>query len=317
MKRLIPGVALAAVLALGCSDGVEIPTVELGGSGGARLMNGQGRTPSEAYTNAYAGLSRGHLNVRRNLENRNQNLYGAREGMLSILRALETMRACVPPAEQVKFKPFLEQYRGWLKSLEDGTWGGSFLDDLDRTEREVKAKLNPAGLEMLAEFQSPARDPAPAPARGPEPSLTPDKVEVPVAKNPPPAEPIRSSAPPVRAKPADPAPVQPAAPPAQAISARTLFKAWSAAHDDLISTYRDHHPCKANYEVVIESLRALKPQLKEDKAVKLQIYIDYYCGIDEKTRSFTVLPDKTGEKDIIDELDVAARVIRKEFNPDR
>jgi hypothetical protein len=39
--------------------------------------------------------------------------------------------------------------------------------------------------------------------------------------------------------------------------------------------------------------------------------------VKEKTQSFTVLPEKTVEKDILDELDVAARVIRKEFNPDK
>jgi hypothetical protein len=57
--------------------------------------------------------------------------------------------------------------------------------------------------------------------------------------------------------------------------------------------------------------------LKGERADKLQIYIDYYGGVDEKTKGFSVLPEKTTDKDIVDELDVAARVIRKEFNPDK
>jgi hypothetical protein len=40
-------------------------------------------------------------------------------------------------------------------------------------------------------------------------------------------------------------------------------------------------------------------------------------AISEKTRTFSSLPEKTTDKDILDELEVVARVIRKEFNPDR
>ena len=77
MKRLLPGVALAVSIAWGgstlltasCGGGaVELPTVELGGAGGTRLMNGTAKTPAEAYDNAYSQLTRAHLNVRRNLE---------------------------------------------------------------------------------------------------------------------------------------------------------------------------------------------------------------------------------------------------------
>ena len=50
MKHAFPGILLLA--ALGCSDSAEIPAVELGGPTGARLMNGQGRNPAEAYENA-------------------------------------------------------------------------------------------------------------------------------------------------------------------------------------------------------------------------------------------------------------------------
>src|SRR6185295_11099910 len=70
MNRRFPGLALLLSLAWGCADSVEIPTVELGGSGGARLMNGHAKSPSEAYDNAFTQLSRGHYNVRRNLETR-------------------------------------------------------------------------------------------------------------------------------------------------------------------------------------------------------------------------------------------------------
>ena len=63
--------------------------------------------------------------------------------------------------------------------------------------------------------------------------------------------------------------------------------------------------------------KALKAQFTGDKATRLQIYIDYYGAVDEKTKNFTALPEKTAEKDIVDELNIAARVIRKEFNPDK
>src|SRR5262245_47932953 len=97
MKRQLPGIALALSIACGCGGGgVEIPAVELGGSSGARLMNGNAKTPSEAYDNAYSQLTRAHYNVRRNLESRSQNQYGAREAMKQIVGCLEAMRGCVP-----------------------------------------------------------------------------------------------------------------------------------------------------------------------------------------------------------------------------
>src|SRR5437868_5358814 len=119
MKRLLPGIAMAAVLSAGCGGGaVEIPTVELGGGGGARLMNGTAKTPAEAYDNAYSQLTRAHLNVRRNLEGRSQNQYGAREAMKQIVACVETMRSCVPPADQSRFDPYLARYSGWVKELD-------------------------------------------------------------------------------------------------------------------------------------------------------------------------------------------------------
>jgi hypothetical protein len=310
MKSLLPGLALALSAAWGCGGGgMEIPTVELGGAGGARLMNGTARTPSEAYDNAYSQLTRAHYNVRRNLDSRSQNQYGARESMKQIIVCVETMRSCVPPADQPRFDPYLSRYAGWVKELDNGTWGGSFLTDFDRAEREVKSKFNPSGMEVLIEFPNapaPEKKPGPAsrrPADKPETVLAPDQVEVLPTRNPPPAE---------VAKP------RPAEPPANAAaSQRLLFRAWSAAHNDLIAAYKEKKVCKPKYDEVVESLRLLKAQLAGEKATKLQIYIDYYGGVDEKTQNCTTLPEKTAEKDIVDELDVAARVIRKEFNPDK
>jgi len=257
-------------------------------------MNDQARNPAEAYEKAYAYLGRAHLNVHRNLETRGQNIVGAREAMDLIIRCLESMRGCVPEPERPKFEPYLAKYGGWLKALEDGTWGGSFLTDFERLEREVKSTFNPSTVKVLAEF--PKAGPPPKPAE-----LTPDKVEVPQIKDAPVEE----------AKKPEPPPTPPV------VQTRIFYKAWSAAHDDLIAAYKDKKACKAKFDDVVGSLRLLKGQFTGDKATRIQIYIDYYGDVDEKTRNFTALPEKTVEKDIVDELNIAARVIRKEFNPDK
>src|SRR4029078_1756874 len=51
MKRQLPGIALAVCLACGCGRGgsMEIPTVELGGDGGGRLMSGTGDARARSY----------------------------------------------------------------------------------------------------------------------------------------------------------------------------------------------------------------------------------------------------------------------------
>jgi hypothetical protein len=296
MKRLLPGAFLALSTAFGCADGVEVPTVEVG-AGGARLMSEPARTPAEAYEKAYAYLGRAHLNVRRNLETRGQNLVGAREGMELIIRCLEAMQGCVPDPERPKFEPYLTRYGGWLRDLEEGTWGGAFLTDFDRLEREVKSTFNPAVAKVLAAF---SREAPPKPRVR---ALTPDKVEMPEAKTPPADEGTKSSSEPP--------------PPPPVVQARILFRAWSAAHDELVAAYKEQKACRAKFDDVMASLRLLKGQLSGEKASRLQIYIDYYGDVDEKTKGFTALPEKTVEKDIIDELNIAARVIRKEFNPDK
>lgn len=318
MNYLLSGVALGVSLAVGCSDGMEIPPVEVGGSGGARLMNGQPKTPGEAFDKSYAQLARAHYNVRRNLDPRTPNQFGAEEAMRQILDLLKTMRGCVPPKGQAQFLPYLTRYGDWLKDLEKGTWGGSFLGDLDRSERDLKTQFEPSGMDLLARFPDAGRaasgpEPLPRPpgAKPADTGLTPDKVEVPTGSSAPPAE---------KAQPSPPPPAPDRSVPAagsSAVSPRLLYRAWASAHDDLISAYRERKPCKPKYDDLLESLRLLKAQLPADQASKLQIYIEYYGGVDEKTKSFTSLPEKTTQKDIIDELDVAARVIRKEFNPDK
>lgn len=300
-----------ALLVLGCANDAQLPPIELG-SGGARLMNGQGRTPLEAYQNAHAGLGRQHYDVRRNLGSRGQNLYAARESMAALVRSLETMRALAGPADQPRFDPYIARYRGWQRDLDRNFWGGSFLNDLERSEIEVKSKLSPANVEILAEFPgaagtpSPetAASPSPAPAPRPSEGVPPDKAVVPAA--------APSAAPP------KPAPA--AAPAASGDDARIYYKAWNQAHDDLVAAYKAKKDCRPLYQDVVGALTRLKAHVPPAQASKLEIYLQYYAGIHDKTRAFTLLPEgeQITEKDILDELDVAARVLRgKEFNPDK
>src|SRR5262249_55600624 len=146
---------------------------------------------------------------------------------------------------------------------------------------------------------APEKKPDPAARRPADPLLASDQVEVPVSKTPPPADAAR------------PKPAEPPANPAPSL--RVLFKAWAAAQNDFITGYKDKKQSTAKYEEIVESLRLMKAQVGDERAPKLQIYIDYYAAINEKTRGFSALPEKTTEKDILDELEVAARVIRKEF----
>ncbi|HEV3027943.1 MAG TPA: hypothetical protein VG457_10245 [Planctomycetota bacterium] len=303
MNRLSPGIALFLAWSWGCTGGAEIPPVEIGGPSGARLMNGQPKSPSESYENAYAQLTRAHYNVHRNLDARGQNQLGATEAMSLIIRCLQTMQSCVASADRAPFDPYIARYTGWQKDIEHGTWGGAFLTDLERTEREVKSRFNPGTVHVLAEFGG-AVKPEPIPVKAQEPPFFPDKVEVPVLKKPDGPE----------------APKQPALDAPTVNSAATLkllYKTWDRAHDDLVAAYKDKKDCAPKFEDVIAALRLLKDQHGIEQANFLQIYLNYYADICEKTKTFTALPEKTTEKDILDELDVAARVIRKRFNPDK
>ena len=319
MKRLP---LFAILFALGCADSsAELPPVEIGGPGGARLMTGSGKTPEDAYEIAFAQLHKQHINVRRALEPRGRNLYGAGLSMQTILDAFARMRSLVTPPYQTRFDPWIAKYTAWKREIERDTWGGSFLNDFEIAERRVNETFSIVNVELIQAFPgatakeaAPAPVPAPkttepAPSKEPPSAIPPDKVV------PPPARP----APPIAETPApkvtEKAPE--AAPPAA--GGRIYFKAWDRSHDDLVAAYKTtpRPDCRPKYDDVIEALRLLKTTLPADRAAKLQIYCDYYAGVNEKTKTFTVLPEKTTEKEILDELDVVVRVIRKEFNPDK
>src|SRR5581483_5739156 len=135
-----------------------------------------------------------------------------------------------------------------------------------------------------------------------EPPLAPDTVELPVIKSPEAGEASRP-----------PAPEPPAVNPA--VAQRLHYKSWDRAHGELVAAYKEKKDCRPKYEEVIASLKLLKEGYSGEQAACLEIYLHYYADLCEKTRTFTALPDKTTESDVLDELDVAARVIRKRFGP--
>jgi hypothetical protein len=296
--------ALLVLLAAGCSS-VEIPPIEVG-TGGARLLDGKAQDAYDAYLQAYSNLGSQHYNVRRNLESRGQNIYGAYSAMERIVYYLEVMKSLVVPVQKEKFEPYLAKYRGWLKDLERNVWGGSFLQDLERAEREVKSKFHPDNVE-IAPAATPAAPAAQArPADPPTPPPNPDP--------PPGRDPAPGPAPSPR--PADPqVPAPPAAPPA--VSTRLLYKAWDRAHEELIENYKAKKDARTRYGDVREALGHLKAAHTGKTADLLQYWIEWYARINDSTKGFTALPEKTTEQDVVEELNVAARVIRREFNPDK
>ncbi len=291
MKRVAGGLLL--ILLPGCSD-IEIPTVELG-SGGARLLDGKAKDPYDAYLQAYSSLGPQHYNVRRNLEPRGQNLYAAKSAMERIVGALETMKSLVAREQQARFDPFLTRYRGWLGDLNRNVWGGSFLQNLEASEREVKSRLHPDNVEIVQAA-------APAP-----PGPATEKPEGPPRRDPAPSPPAA----------APKGPETPAAPPKPpGVSIRLLYNAWDRAHDELVEAYKAKKDPMTRYNDVTEALRHLKSACT-GKETLIQYWIDWYARISSETKGFTTLPEKTTEQDVLEELNVAARVLRKELNPNK
>lgn len=302
MKHLLPGAILLSLAACG-----DVPTLEVGG-GGARFLNGQPRDVVDAYVMAYSNLSPSHLRVRLNLEPRGRNMVGARAAMERIIDGLETMRALVTPEGREAFEPYVARYREWLRDLERETWGGSFLNEFEAAEREVKSKFRVDKVELAQPVAEAPPAPAPAPERATAvPAMPADKVEVPPSAAGPrkPAgekAPAAAEAPPRSAAPGSPE------------LARIYFKAYDRAHDDLVEAYKAKKDCSVPYKDLADALRLLKDQVTGERATTVQVYSDYYAGIHKRTDGFKVLPEKTTEKDVVDELNVAARVLRQRFS---
>ena len=318
MNRL-PGIVLL-VLVAGCG-GFEVPPVELGSSGGARLMTGGGKNPEEVYENAYAQLTKQHLIVRRSLEPRSRNLYGAAASMQSILDAFATMRSLVSPADQARMDPFIAQYVEWKRDIERDTYG-SFLSDFERAERRVKEAFDIGRVELVAALPAASAPKETVSAPAPKPAeKAPPRENTPVIPSDMAVPPPRTSRPVAEVPAPKPAEKAPDAPPAAApvASGRIYFKAWKSSHLDLVEAYKANPrpDCRAPYDDVIESLRLLKATLGADRAQKLQIYMDFYAGLNEKTKTFKALPDKTTEQEILGELHIISENVRREFNPDK
>lgn len=109
----------------------------------------------------------------------------------------------------------------------------------------------------------------------------------------------------------------PAVPPPAPVSFRLSYKAWDRAHDDLLKLYREKKDCAAAYKDLSEALALMMGQITGKRAELLTIYTAYYADIHDRTLTFTVLPGKTTGEEIAAELEVAARVLRKELNPDK
>jgi hypothetical protein len=309
--RHVRGIALSLFAsALGCSGTAEFPT--FGGRG-------------DPYDTEYNRVLRQHLNVRRNLEARGRNLYGARLSMESILSSLEAMKAMVAPADQPLFDRYLERYREFHKRVAQDTWGGSFLTEFDQSESEIRTRLHPDHVQVVAEPAPPPRTaaraapPPPPLPRESSPEIPADKVEVPSSPArpaPPPSGTPGQPGPSEKPKaPPPPVPPPPAAPAEE--MARLLYRSWDHSHGDLVETYRAKKDCRPKYDDLKKSLDLLKAQIPRERAERLQVYIACYAGIHERTRGFTVLPDKATEKEVADELNVVATWIRRDFNPDR
>ena len=305
MKHVLPGIVLIFA-ASGCGN-TELPPIELDAPGGPRLMTGAGRTPEEAYEFAYASIHPQSYNVRRNLEPRGQNLYGAQVALQRLIDALLSMRSLVTPAFQPRFDPYVLKYRAFLREVERNTWGGSFLSDFDQAEREVKSRFAMHQVELVADLA--AAKPAPAPVASPVPAAPPP------ANTPPPTDKVELPAGSRTPTPVAPAPAAPAAAPS--MSYRLAYKAWDRAHDELVATYKEKKDCRTAYEDVSGALALMKAQLPPDRALKLQIWIEYYADIHAKTKGFSSLPEKTTEKDVVDELDDPARFLRRMFVPEK
>lgn len=251
MNRFL--VALAILLPIGCN---EVPPIEIGGDGDARLLDGRARDAHDAYNQAHAQIAPQHLRTRRSLEPRGQNLHGAQGSIERIISSLETMKALVTSEFQPKFDPYLAKYREWHRDIGRNTWGGSFFQEFDQSEREIKSSLALGSVKIAAETVTHA--------------------------------------------PGDPAPVG------------LLYRAWDRAHEALVAAFKDKKDCKAPYQDVADALRLMKAKLDGKRAELLQYQIDWYASIHEKTKAFTA----PAEQDVVDDLNVPARVIRKEFKPE-
>ena len=295
MRFILPRILLCLLYPLsGCSD-----TPIAIGSGSIRLMNGTAGNAAQAYDMAYSQMTPQHIRIRRSLDPQSFNIVGARTATERILGALETMQSRVSPEQRKRFDPYIKHYRDGFQDLRTGRPNASFMSRTDRYEREIKARLSLRTVRLAG----------PTPV---EPPMAPKPAPV-----PPPGTPTSTPAEPPVASTAPPTPVKPPPPAPTGISGRLIFKAWNAAHGDLVSTYREKKNCETAYQDLAEALDLMQARLSGKDVEKLRSYHQFYEGIRTNTSGFTTLPEKTSAEDILQELEVVARWIKRAFEPTR
>ena len=174
MKRLIPGLAL--LLCAGCANR-GVPTIEIGGSNGTRLMNNKAQDEAEAYEILFTGLTKQNIDVRLSLESqkKKRNLFSAGKAMRNILTRITRMRSLVTPESQADFDPYIAKYSKWAKSLEKKSWSGSLTSLFNRAEKEVRSRFHPSKVAIAVGASAPVTEEQPTvqPSKGTKGKATP------------------------------------------------------------------------------------------------------------------------------------------------
>ena len=295
MNRIF-GPAIALALLAGCGDGpdLSLPPIALGGGSGARLMNGEAKSPADAYDMCFTEMTKLHNRIRESLRPPS-NTTAVRGALERIVSNVKTMQDQVVEEQKDAFTYFIREYSEWLALMNRGMTSG-LESSITELERKVRITVGPSKMRFRSSFST---DPA---SKGPEKPADP--------LLPPPPDP----------KPGVEEPKKPETAPAKDTSFWMIYAAWKASHQELVEAWTKNKAEGAKaYAKVAECLGAMKPRLQNDAQNTLQVYMDFYRSRAAETKDFTAAPpkEKGTEENVLGDLNMLFKQIEAAFNPDR
>ncbi len=310
MKRFSFLALLPLFAACAGDKGFELPTLAVG-SGGARFLDDDS-TPHKAYNKAYATI----LKKQREIDGLGNGV-GNNPSFLdvaleAILENLKIMQGLIATPAPEKMDPVIAFYSAMhdLAHRSQLKLGSFTKKKLHNMGREVPRKFSP--LDVTLKLQNEGGKAVSGKKPGPPGKTAPEAITIPAPIEKEGEERI------IREDGENPTPTpepekHPA--PSSSVEYRLLYRAWTAAHANLVEAFRKKEKTTASYEEVTAALEKISRMLAPKEANSLLVYRRFYTKIHEDTAGFTRVPEGAKEEDVLNDLRIVFSGIQKEIDP--
>ena len=218
-----------------------------------------------------------------------------------MVRSLQIMQSAVEEPSATDIGEYVEKYEEVQKIMRNRHVVGSLLQKIELYEREVVRKFSPANIELTAGAST-----APKESKGGDGQTADggdDDLPPPPGETPPPPTETREE----KTEPVD----------TSSTPFWMLYKSWTQVHGELTKAFREGKDCSKHYRRAVDLVERMSAVVKEKERNTLNLCVKIYRDTNEETGGFKTLPEGVKSEDILNKLEMIARAISHDLDPDR